>query len=159
MEQLLEITAKMGHAVARDLGAVLRLGEYKGALQHRLRIECQALSTPSRRWCVERLRGFDILGDLCRVHADISLTRATNRGVRIVGLLHHGAEEAGEVGDRPGDERTPEIDVAEQAIQWIGELAIGCRAKKLLGQLREARGRRDGQIFLALEVMEERALA
>src|ERR1700738_1948343 len=111
----------MRHAVARDIGAMLRFREHEGALQHRLRMERQALGTPCRLGRVERFRRFYVLGNPRRVRADISLAGATDRGMRVVSLLHHGAEEAGELGDRPRGDRAPEIDVAEQAIQKIAE--------------------------------------
>src|SRR5262249_53583798 len=111
MEPLQEIAAQMCEAVARDFGAAFRLCEYKGTLQHRLRIERETLRAPLRIGRVERFSRGDVLGDLGDVRPDIGVTRVADRGVRVVRLLHHGAEEAGEFGDRSGEDRRAEIDI------------------------------------------------
>ena len=148
----------MRETVARDLGAALRLCEHKGALQNRLGIERQTLRAPLRSGRIERSRRSDVPSNLGSVRADIGVTCAADRGVGVVGLLHHGAEEAGELGDGSDQYRRAEIDVAEQAIQGIRQLAIGRVTEKPLGHLRKMRGRGDRKVFLALEVMKERTL-
>jgi hypothetical protein len=91
-EQLLEIAAEVRDAVARDLGAAFRLGEHEGALQHGLCVKREALGGPCRIvGRVERLRGFDVVGDRGSVRADIGVAGAADRGVRVLGLLHHRA--------------------------------------------------------------------
>jgi len=127
-------------------------------LQHRLCIEREALRAPFRRGRVERFGRGDVLCDIGSVRADIGVTGAADRGVGVVGLLHHGAEEAREFGDWPREDRRAEIDITEQAIQRIGELAIRRVAEKPLGHLRKMRHRGDREVFLALEVMKERTL-
>ena len=158
IKELQEIAAQMRETVARDLGAALRLGEHKGTLQHRLRIEGETLRAPLRFGRIKRFRGRDVLFNLGSVRADISVTCTTDRGVGVVSFLHHGAEEAGELGDRSGEDCRAEIDVAEQAIQGVCESAIGRAPEKLLGHLRKMRSCCDREIFLALEVMKERTL-
>jgi hypothetical protein len=158
MEELQEVAAQMREAVARDFGAAFRLCEYKGALQHRLRKEREALRAPLGCRRVERFGSGDVLCDLRGVRADVGVTRVADRGVCVVRLLHHGAEEAGEFGDGPGEDRRAEFDIAEQAIQRIRELAIGRGTEKPLSHLGKMCGCGDRQIFLAIEVMEEGAL-
>src|ERR1700730_10330674 len=78
--------------------------------------------------------------------------------MRVVGLLTHGAEEAGELREGSRQDAGAKIDVAEQAVQRIGELAIRRCAKEPPGHLGKMLGRRDREVFLAFEVVEERAL-
>jgi hypothetical protein len=127
-------------------------------LQNRLRIEREALRAPFRRGRIERFGRGDVLCDIGSVRADIGVTGAADGGVGVVSFLHHGAEEAREFGDWPREDRSAEIDIAEQAIQGIRKLAIRRVAKKPLGHLRKMRRRGHGEIFLALEVMKERTL-
>ena len=125
MKQELDVAAEMRHALARDLGTALCFRNHEGTLQYRLRIERETLSGPARLGRVQRFRQGDVLGDAGGVDANISLARAADRGVGLVGLLHHRAKEAGELGDGAGDDRAPEMDVAEQAIERISEFPIG----------------------------------
>ena len=87
--------------------------------------------------------------------ADAGVTRAADRGRRLVNLLHHGADEAGKFGDFSGQDRFAEIDVAEHALQRIGMPVVGRGREKRAGRLRPIFGGRDRERFLAVEVMEE----
>ena len=127
-------------------------------MQHRLRIEREALRAPLRLGRIKRFGRGDVLRDIGSVRADIGVTGAADRGVGVVSFLHHGAEEAGELWEGSGEDSFAEIDIAQQAIQGIRELVIRRVAEKSLGHLRKMRRRGDREIFLALEVMKERTL-
>src|SRR5215472_17982323 len=129
MKEGFDVAAQVRDALARDLGTALRFRQDERALQHRLRMKRETLGAPGRTGCVQCLRGLDVLRDVRRMGADIGVTGLADRGMRVVGLLHHGAEKACERGDGPVDDGRAEIDVAEQAIQWIGGVAIGCRGE------------------------------
>jgi len=87
--------------------------------------------------------------------ADIGVAGAADGGMRVVGLLHHGAEKAGEGRDGPVHDGGAKVDIAEEAIERIGGRTIGRRAEKLVRHLCEVRRRGDRQILLALEMMKE----
>ncbi len=76
----------------------------------------------------------------------------------LVGLLHHGAQETGEFGQRPLHERLAKLHIAQEAFHRVNELPVGCSGKQTVRPRRKMPGRRYRQIFLGREVMEERPL-
>ena len=79
-------------------------------------------------------------------------------GMGVVGLLHHRAEQAGELRQVALKDRLAEIDVAEHPLARVGEARIGRGVEHGVGVRGEMGRRGDGAGFLAGEVMEERAL-
>jgi hypothetical protein len=75
-----------------------------------------------------------------------------------VGLLHHGAEEAGVLGDLALQDLAAEVDVAEQPSDRVFERVVGRRREEPGRHLAEVRGGGDPELLLGAEVVEERAL-
>ena len=75
-----------------------------------------------------------------------------------IGFLHHRADETGELIQFAAYQFTPEIDVAEHAIERIGVVVIRRGGEKRACYFRPVIGGRDAQRFLARKMMEERAL-
>ena len=93
-----------------------------------------------------------------RVAADAGVAGVADGGVGVVDLLHHRADEAGEFRHRAFKDRAAEIDIAEHAVERILVPVIRRRREQGPGRLRPIVRRGDGERFLVLEVMEERAL-
>src|SRR5262249_47181281 len=91
--------------------------------------------------------------------ADAALARLADRGVRGVGLLHHRADEARELGHGATQDRLPERDVAEHAVARVGERVVRRGPEQRAGGFGSVGRRRDREPLLALEVVEETALA
>ncbi|HZZ25150.1 MAG TPA: hypothetical protein VFE60_22455 [Roseiarcus sp.] len=53
--------------------------------------------------------------------ADIAVAGRSYGGVRVVGLLHHGAEQAGELRQLALKDRLAKIDVAKHPVARVGE--------------------------------------
>jgi len=83
---------------------------------------------------------------------------AADRGVRVIDFLNHGADQAGELGHLALEDRFAEIDVAEHAVERIGVIVVGRAGKQAAGEVRPVVRGRDGEGFLAGEVVEEGAL-
>ena len=90
--------------------------------------------------------------------AEASLAGLTDCRMRLVGLLHHGAHETGEFGQRPFEERLAKLHIAQEPIDRVSEPPVGCGGEQTVRLRRKMPGRRYRQIFLGREVMEECAL-
>lgn len=73
-------------------------------------------------------------------------------------LLHHGADEAGELGDVAAQKLFAKIDVSQKAVQRIADFLIGRGFENLVRNGGPILSRRDRHIFFRFEVMKERAL-
>jgi len=134
------------------------LGENEGTLDNRLHIYGEALGAPLSIAAVGAQRCGDVQFQHGDVFAEGSLAGLADCRMRLVGLLHHGAQETGEFGQRPLQERLAKLHIAQEAIDRVNELPIGCGGKQTVRQRRKMPGRRYRQIFLGREVMEECAL-
>ena len=65
-------------------------------------------------------------------------------GMGLVGLLHHRAEEAGELRQFALKDRLAKVDVAEDAVARVGQERVGRGVEQRVGVRREMRGRGDG---------------
>ena len=148
----------MIEAVGGDLGAVLRLGENERALEDSLGIERRAFGRPRGVGGVARLGLGDIGAEPLGVLADVAVAGGANGGMGVVGLLHHRAEEAGELRQLALKDRFAEVDIAEDAVARVGQAAIGLSLEQRVGVRREPPRRGDGAGLLACEMVEERAL-
>ena len=145
-------------AVCGDAGAALRLGENEGALENGLRVQRQRSGAPFRRRIAVAHRGLDVGFKGCRVVADACVAcRADGRG-GLVTFLHHGADKAGEFRHAALQQRLAEFQIADDARQRIGMCVIGGGRKQRAGDPRPVVRRRDAKLFLAFEMVEERAL-
>ena len=142
----------------RDVGAAFGLGENERALQHRLCVQREALRRPVASDAALLHRLGDIGFDLFGMAADAGVAGVANGGMGVVDLLHHRADEAGEIRHVALEQRAAEIDVAEHAIERILVRVIGRGREEGAGHLRPVIRRRNGERFLAVEMMEERAL-
>jgi len=128
----------MVEAFDGDFRAVLGLGEDKGALQHRLGVKREALRSPRRLGRVERLGGGEVAHQPVGVLADVAVAGLANGGMGFVGLLHHRAEQAGELRQLALKNSFAEIYVAERARRRIGQGAIQyAQAGRVLQQVLE----------------------
>ena len=146
-----------GH-LARDLRPALRFGQNERALQHRLRVQGEALCGPIAFDFVLFARGFDIGFECGGVAEYAGLAGGADGVVRRERLLHHRAGKAGELCGPAFDERGAEIDVSEHPAERIAMRMIGRGCKESARRLRPIIRRRDREIVLAFEVMEEGAL-
>src|SRR6185437_4886104 len=129
-------------ARSSDLRIAFGLGQDERALQHRLGVKRQASRRPITANAVT-VHGFgDIRLDLGRVAADAGIARIANLGAGLIDFLHHSSDKAGEFGNRAGEDRLAEIDVAENPLERISMAVV-------------RRGRGNAERFLGLEVMKE----
>src|SRR5690242_2917183 len=78
--------------------------------------------------------------------------------MRLVGLLHHRPEEAGELGELALQHDPAEVDVPQQPLERIGELPVRGLREHALRHLGEVLGRGDRELVLAVEVVEKASL-
>src|SRR5208337_1671228 len=157
-QQRLEIALQMIEAVGGDFGAVFRLGEDKGPLQHRLGEQGGALRAPCGPGRVERLGLFEIRLEAPGVLAYVTVAGLADRGMGVVSLLHHRAEQAGELRQFSLKDRPAELDIAEHPRAGVWQERVGGGVEQRFGARGEMRRRRDGASLLAGEMMKERAL-
>ena len=92
------------------------------------------------------------------VAGDLALAGRADRRVGGVGLLHHGAEQAGVFGQLALEDLAAEVDVAEQALERIRGGLVGGGGEDAGGHLAEVGGGGDAELLLGAEVVEEGAL-
>ena len=105
-----------------------------------------------------RLGFGDIRFEPFGMRADVAVAGGANGGMGIVGLLHHGSEEAGELRQFALKDRLAEVDIAEHARSRVGQMAVRRGVEQRVGVGGEMRRRRDRAGFLGFEMVEERAL-
>ena len=147
----------MIEALDGDAGTLLGLGENEGTLDDGLGVESEALGAPWHIDAVLAHRFGNVGFDHCGVFTDILVTRLADERMRFVDFLHHGAEEASELGQSALEDRLAKIDVAEEAIHGVGQGAIGRCCEYAVGHRRKMPGGRDRQFILAFEMVEETA--
>jgi hypothetical protein len=157
MEEKFEIAAQVIETGGGYLGAVLGLGENEGSLDDCLDVKCQAARAPvaGDTALANGLR--DVRLESCGMSADALLTCLADGRVCSIDLLHHGSDEAGKVGQVTLKDGLAEIDVGEQAVEWVDELAVGCGGEEAPGDGAPMLGGRERQFFFTAEVMEEAA--
>ncbi len=133
----------MIEAVGGDFGAVLRLGENERALKDSLREKGRAFGRPCGMRSVARLGLGDVGAKPLGVLADVAVAGRPNGGMGLVGLLHHRAEEAGELRQVALKDRLAEVHVAENAGARIGQEAVGRSVEQRVGVRGEMRRRGD----------------
>src|SRR5690349_13544786 len=129
----------MVDAIARDLLAMFRplsLGEHERALDYGLRVKRQAFGGERARHAMVPHRGLDVRLQRLRVAGDAVLASQPDRRVRAISLLHHCADEAGELRQLAADDLLSEIDIAEQPVQRIAMAVIGRMPEELARRLR-----------------------
>ena len=86
----------------------------------------------------------------------------TAGGAHVIGrrenFLHGRASEATDCLERSVGDRRAEVEVAEDPLEWIGVPVVAGRRKKRRGYIVPMPRRRDTELVLGGEVMEERAL-
>ena len=87
--------------------------------------------------------------------ANVAVTGHPDRRMGFVSLLHHRAEEAGELRQLALKDRLAEIDVAENARLWVSQEAIGRSVEQRVGVGGEMGRRGDCASLLAGEMVEE----
>src|SRR5262249_48731904 len=139
-------------------GAALGFGEDESALENRLCVQGEVFGLPIGVKPVS-FHGFCDVGlDLGGVAADGAVDGVADRRMRLVSLLDQGACEAGEFADLAFQNGFAKVDVAENPIEWVGVGVIGGGVEESAGRLRPMVSRRDCEVLLAREVMEERSL-
>ena len=81
-----------------------------------------------------------------------------DRGGSIVDLLRHRADEAGILVRLAPDDPLSEIEIGQNAVQWVVRLVIGRAGKQGAGRFGPIVGSRHAKRILRLEVVKERTL-
>src|SRR5262249_12850 len=102
-----------------ELGSTGGFRKNESTLQHSLSVQSQAASGPFRLDAVCFDRGSYIGLDLLGMTADRARAGIADRGMAIIGFLHHRAHKTGELRHRAGQNCFAEVDVAEHAVEWI----------------------------------------
>ena len=89
----------------------------KAPCSTRLDVEREAARRPLGRAPARGERGGDVGLERRGVADDLALAGLADRRVGGVGLLHHGAEQAGVFGELALEDLAAEVDVAEQALR------------------------------------------
>ena len=148
---------EMIDAGSGDGWAAFGFGENERALKDGLGVECEAFGGPVGVDAVQ----LDGLGDVGyesgRVLADAFVAGIAEGRMGVVDLLHHGSDEAGELGQLAAEECLAEVDVAEEAIEWVGEEAVRGGGEEASCDEAPVVGCLEGEVFFAFEVMEEAA--
>jgi len=157
-KQKFQIAIQVVDAVCGHRRAAGGLGQDESALQNRLRVQRKRSSAPVGR----KPTGVDGRPDVGFQRGGVA-GDAARAGVAkgrdgLIGLLHHGADEAGEFRYLALQQSLAEGNVAEHALQRIGVVVIRRSGKQRAGDLRPVIRRRYGQRILAPEMMEESAL-
>lgn len=90
--------------------------------------------------------------------ADAAVAGLANGRSRLIGLLQHGADEAGEIGHAALQQDLAEGDMAEHAVERIGKIVTGRSGEQGARHLGPMLGGGAPQFVLALEMMEEGVL-
>lgn len=148
----------MTERIRRRLEVVHRLGHDQSALDGGLDVHRDA-----RGGRAPDAGGAERCGDvgLHRVGAGENRAgdRGANGGMAVEDLLHHRAEEAGDVGRPADEERDAEVDIAEDSRGWVGEGVVAGIGEDGGGAVAPMIRRGDREGLLVGEVMEEGALA
>src|ERR1700731_35403 len=129
VEQHLQIAPEMLKAFSGDLRPVFRLSQNEGALDHGLGVKPEALGAPRRVGSIAGLGFGNVLSDLGGMRADMRVAGFANGRMGLEGLLNHRAKQAGEFRQATLENRHPEIDVTQKALQGIMQSAIGSLCK------------------------------
>jgi len=78
--------------------------------------------------------------------------------MRVVDFLNHGPDETCEVRQVALQNCFAEVHIRKQPLERIGQLAVGRGGEEGAGHVSPIRSRRESQVLLAFEVMEEAAL-
>src|SRR5262249_4778253 len=111
LKQQLDVAAQVIDSFGCGPGAVRRFGQNERALQNGLRVETQARGGTWRIDAVLLHRLADVAFEARRMPCDGALAGLPNGGIAVVGLLHHGADEARELGYPADQQGLAEIDV------------------------------------------------
>jgi len=148
----------MVDACGSDLAIVFRFRENERALDGGLGIERQALRGPVRVDVPPAHGFFDVGNQRRSVLADTAIAGLADGRVRVVDLLHHGAGEAGEVGQLTHEQGLAEIDIGQQAVEGVSECTKRRGGKERIRDFDPVVGCGQRQRFLAIEVVEEASL-
>ena len=98
IEQQFNVPPQMVNARRGYLAGVFGLGQDERALDGGLGVEGQALRGPVRVDAALAHGFLNVRHQSCRVPADAPVAGLAQRRMRVVDLLHHGSDQAGEVG-------------------------------------------------------------
>ncbi len=160
-KQQFNIAAKMVDACGGNGRIVFGFGQNEGALDSCLRVEGQAFGSEAALDAALAHGFFDIGHEGRSVIADALVACLADCRVRVVDLLGHGSNQAGEVGQVTLDESFAQVDIGKNAVQGIGQLGqvvISSGGEEGGGAVAPIFGSGEGQVFFAPEVMEEAAL-
>src|ERR1700685_4001355 len=90
--------------------------------------------------------------------ADVAVAGGADRGISLIGLLHHRAEHAGELRKRALQDRLAKVDVAEHTLARILQSSKRRDREESFRAGGEMRRGGEGAVLLAAEVMKETAL-
>ena len=148
----------MLQAVGGHLRALPGLGQDEGTLDHGLDVQRQAVGAPGCTGGVKPPRLGDVFRKHRAMHPKLRVAGLADGGVRVVDLLHQGAEQAGVVGQLALQDGDAKVDVAEQPVERVGMGLVRRGAEHPIGHTAEMPGGDERQFFLAAEVVEEAAL-
>ena len=156
-EKKLDVAMEMVNARGGDGWATFGFGQDERPLKDGLGVECEAFGGPVGVDAVE----LDGLGDVGfepgGVLADAFVAGVAEGRMGVVDLLHHGSDEAGELRQVATEKCFAEVDVAEEAVEWVGDEVVGGGGEEASGDEAPVLGGLEGEVFFAFEVMEEAA--
>ena len=126
-------------------------------LQHRLGVQRGTPGRPVGARRIARHRLVDIGFELLCMTADTRVAGVADGGMGVVGLLHHRADEASELGDFASDERPAEIEVGQHPVERIFVLVIRRGGEQRPRGFGPIIGHRNAKRLLGREMMEKRA--
>jgi hypothetical protein len=139
----------MVDAVCGHRRAALRLGQDKGALKYSLSVERETRGAPVGFEAITLQSLGDVGLDLRRVGASRTVDGRADLRVGLIGFLHHRADQAGELENRPGENRFAKIDVAEHSVERIVETKLFRRAAEFItGERRGEAMRHQFRLFV-----------
>jgi hypothetical protein len=138
-----------------DVAVVFCFCENERALEGGLGIEREAFRGPLREHVPLTDRFFDVGNQRRSVLVDTAIAGIADGRVCVVDLLHHGAGEAGVVGQLAHEQGFAEIDISQQAVERVSECVIGRGGKERGAAFDPVVGGGQRQLFLAIEVVEE----
>lgn len=137
------------------LCSAIRFGKDEGALDDGLHVQRERPCSPCRCHVARAHRRFDVGVERCGMARDAAFAGLADGRRRLVGLLHHGADKAGEIRQATLQERLAKSHIGENTTQRIGVVMIGRSSKQRPRHLGPIVRRGNGEFILALEMVEK----
>ena len=108
-----------------NLRALFRFCQNERALEHGLREEGELFRLPGGVGGISLLGFGDVANERCCVRSDVALACDANRGMGVVDLLDHGAQEARVIRQIAHENGTAKVDVPEETVLRVDVVRLG----------------------------------